>query len=113
MTEDRAREVLAGQMYAAGYRRSAEALREGSFNTLTTPAFNAMLAYAAEAVKAERAKWELMDVAIVRAVLHAYQRSMAPPDSGWGDMSYAKGSYDHLPGFKAALTAIREARDVE
>jgi hypothetical protein len=47
------------------------------------------------------------DVLIVRAVLHAHQRAMTPPDSGWGDMSYLKGSYDHLPVFEAALAAYR------
>ena len=46
-------------------------------------------------------------VLVVRAVLHAHQRAMTPPDSGWGNMSYAKGSYDHLPVFQAALAAYR------
>lgn len=49
------------------------------------------------------------DVLIVRAVLHAHQRAMTPPDSGWGDMSYARGSYDHLPVFQAALSAYKSA----
>lgn len=40
------------------------------------------------------------DVRAVRAILHAHQRAMTPPDSGWGDMSYLKGSYDHLPAFQ-------------
>jgi hypothetical protein len=47
------------------------------------------------------------DVLVVRAILHAHQRAMTPPDSGWGDMSYEKGSYDHLPTFQAALAAYR------
>jgi len=50
------------------------------------------------------------DVLAVRAILHAEQRAMTPPDSGWGDMSYEKGSYDHLPSFKAALAAYRSIR---
>lgn len=52
------------------------------------------------------------DVLVVRQVLHAQQRAMTPPDSGWGNMSFAKGSYDHLPEFQAALAAYRlAARD--
>ena len=47
------------------------------------------------------------DALIVRAILHAHQRTMTPPDSGWGDMSYLKGSYDHLDDFKAALAAYK------
>jgi hypothetical protein len=50
------------------------------------------------------------DVLVIRAVLHAHQRAGSPPDSGWGNMSYAKGSYDGLPSFKAALEAYRAAR---
>jgi len=50
------------------------------------------------------------DVLAVRTILHAEQRAMTPPDSGWGDMSYEKGSYDHLPSFKAALAAYRSIR---
>lgn len=50
------------------------------------------------------------DVLAVRAILHAEQRAMTPPDSGWGDMSYENGSYDHLPSFKAALAAYRSIR---
>ena len=50
------------------------------------------------------------DVLAVRAILHAEQRAMPPHDSGWGDMSYEKGSYDHLPSFKAALAAYRSIR---
>lgn len=53
------------------------------------------------------------DVQIVRDILHAHQRAMTPPDSGWGDMSYAKGSYDHLPTFKAALAAYKEKRGLQ
>lgn len=51
------------------------------------------------------------DVEIVRAVLHAHQRAMTPPDSGWGNMSYIKGSYDDLPVFQAALAAYRTVQD--
>lgn len=47
------------------------------------------------------------DVLVVRAILHAHQRSMSPPDSGWGDMSYIKGSYDYLPDFQKALAAYK------
>lgn len=47
------------------------------------------------------------DVTAVRQILHAHQRAMTPPDSGWGDMSYLTGSYDHLPVFQAALKAYR------
>lgn len=43
-----------------------------------------------------------------RKVLHAHQRAMTPPDSGWGNMSYEKGSYDHLDVFKAPRTALSE-----
>lgn len=50
------------------------------------------------------------DILVVRAVLHAYQRSMSPPDSGWGDMSYEKGSYDHIPAFQAALAAYKKVK---
>lgn len=52
------------------------------------------------------------DIIEVRAILHAHQRAMTPPDSGWGDMSYLKGSYDHLPTFKAALAAYRLLKEV-
>ena len=52
------------------------------------------------------------DVLAVRAILHAEQRAMTPPDSGWGDMSYENGSYDHLPSFKAALAAYRSIRTI-
>lgn len=48
-------------------------------------------------------------VLTVRAILHAHQRAMTPPDSGWGDMSYERGSYDHLPAFQAAIRAYEEA----
>lgn len=51
---------------------------------------------------------EDQDVLTVRAVLHSYQRSMSPPDSGWGNMSYLKGSYDHTDYFKAALAAYKK-----
>lgn len=47
------------------------------------------------------------DVLAVRKMLHAYQRAMTPPDSGWGNMSYLKGSYDDTDTFKAALAAYR------
>ena len=50
------------------------------------------------------------DLLAVRAILHAEQRAMPPHDSGWGDMSYENGSYDHLPSFKAALAAYRSIR---
>ena len=52
------------------------------------------------------------DVLAVRTILHAEQRAMTPPDSGWGDMSYENGSYDHLPSFKAALAAYRSIRTI-
>jgi len=32
---------------------------------------------------------------------------MTPPDSGWGDMSYKKGSYDHTAPFQAALAQFK------
>jgi hypothetical protein len=51
---------------------------------------------------------ENQDVLTVRAILHAHQRSMTPPDSGWGNMSYLKGSYDHTDTFKAALAAYKQ-----
>lgn len=51
------------------------------------------------------------DVLVLRAILHSHQRAMTPPDSGWGDMSYLKGSYDHLPAFQAALAAIKAAKE--
>ncbi len=47
------------------------------------------------------------DVLAVRAIMHAQQRATTPPDSDWGNMSYAKGSYDDTPQFKAALAAYR------
>jgi hypothetical protein len=47
------------------------------------------------------------DVLAVRKILHAYQRTMTPPDSGWGNMSYLMGSYDDTDTFKAALAAYR------
>jgi len=50
------------------------------------------------------------DVIAVRKIMHAQQRAMTPPDSGWGNMSYLKGSYDHTEPFKAALAAYREQR---
>ncbi len=50
------------------------------------------------------------DVLIVREVLHAHQRSMTPPDSGWGDMSYRRGSYDDLPAFQNALAAYKAGK---
>lgn len=43
-----------------------------------------------------------------RKVLHAHQRAMTPPDSGWGNMSYEKGSYDHLDVFKAPCQVLSE-----
>lgn len=43
---------------------------------------------------------------VTRSVLHAHQRAMTPPDSGWGNMSYEKGSYDDLPAFQAARAVI-------
>jgi len=49
------------------------------------------------------------DVLAVRAIMHAQQRAMTPPDSCWGNMSYAKGSYDDTPQFQAALAAYRAA----
>jgi hypothetical protein len=49
------------------------------------------------------------DVLAVRAIMHAQQRAMTPPDSGWGNMSYAKGSYDDTPQFQAALAAYRDS----
>lgn len=49
------------------------------------------------------------DVLTVRAIMHAQQRAMTPPDSGWGNMSYAKGSYDDTPQFQAALAAYRSS----
>ena len=49
------------------------------------------------------------DVLAVRKIMHAQQRAMTPPDSGWGNMSYLKGSYDDTEPFKAALAAYREA----
>lgn len=48
------------------------------------------------------------DVLAVRKIMHAQQRAMMPPDSGWGNMSYLKGSYDDTPQFQAALAAYRE-----
>ena len=48
------------------------------------------------------------DVKAVRKIMHAQQRAMTPPDSGWGNMSYLKGSYDDTAPFKAALAAYRE-----
>lgn len=45
---------------------------------------------------------------VVRTILHAHQRASDSSDSGWGDMSYAKGSYNHLPSFQAALKAYNE-----
>jgi hypothetical protein len=48
------------------------------------------------------------DVLAVRAILHAHQRAMTPPDSGWGNMSYLEGSYDDLPCFQAALAAFKD-----
>ncbi len=54
-----------------------------------------------------------LDVLAVRKILHAQQRAMAPPDSGWGNMSYERGSYDDLPTFKAALAAYRELKEPE
>jgi len=47
------------------------------------------------------------DVLVVRQIMHAQQRAMTPPDSGWGNMSYLKGSYDDTEPFKAALAAYR------
>lgn len=47
------------------------------------------------------------DVLVVRAILHAHQRASIAPHSGWGNMSYAKGSYDNYPQFQAALEAYR------
>lgn len=47
------------------------------------------------------------DVLAVRKIMHAQQRAMTPPDSGWGNMSYEKGSYDHTEQFQAALAAYR------
>lgn len=51
---------------------------------------------------------EPTDVEIVRAILHAHQRAYPSPDSGWGDMSFEKGSYDSLSTFQAALKAYRQ-----
>ena len=51
---------------------------------------------------------EDQDVLTVRAILHAHQRAMTPPDSGWGDMSYLKGSYDNSDYFKASLAAYKK-----
>jgi hypothetical protein len=50
------------------------------------------------------------DVVAVRKIMHAQQRAMTPPDSGWGNMSYLKGSYDDTEPFKAALAAYRDSR---
>jgi len=50
------------------------------------------------------------DVIAVRKIMHAQQRAMTPPNSGWGNMSYLKGSYDDTEPFKAALVAYREQR---
>lgn len=50
------------------------------------------------------------DVLVVREILHAHQRAMTPPDSGWGDMSYIKGSYDDLNDFKAALACFKASK---
>jgi len=50
------------------------------------------------------------DILAVRAIMHAQQRAMTPPDSGWGNMSYARGSYDDTESFKAALAAYRESK---
>jgi len=50
------------------------------------------------------------DVLAVREIMHAWQRSHTPPDSGWGNMSYVKGSYDDTPAFQAALKAYREKK---
>lgn len=47
------------------------------------------------------------DLVAVRAILHAHQRAMTPPDSGWGDMSYLKGSYDRHTAFVAAMRAYQ------
>jgi len=52
------------------------------------------------------------DVQIVRDILHAHQRAMTPPNGGWGDMSYAKGSYDHLPVFQSALAAYKRGMEL-
>ena len=46
------------------------------------------------------------DVLIVREIMHAQQRSMEPPPSGWGDMSSLKSSYHQ---FQAALVAFKAA----
>lgn len=80
----------------------AEALlRSGGFS----------LAYdMAEALRAYDPPKPDADVLAVRAILHAEHLAMTPPDSGWGGMSYEKGSYDHLPSFKAALAAYRSIR---
>ena len=69
------------------------------------------------AFSAGRGEWrppERMDpdVEEVRAILHAYQRSLTPPDSGWGNMSYLKGSYDDTKGFQEALSALRAIKAV-
>ena len=49
------------------------------------------------------------DILAVRAILHAAQRAV-PNDYPWGDMSYIKGSYDHLDAFKAALETYRKQK---
>ena len=68
-----------------------------------------LVASMADRLEAFHAKPPASDVEIVRAVLHAHKRAMTPPDSGWGNMSYLKGSYDDLPVFQAALAAYRAA----
>jgi hypothetical protein len=53
------------------------------------------------------------DVLAVRKIMHAQQRAMTPPDSGWGNMSYLKGSYDDTAPFQAALAAYRTAKEAD
>lgn len=49
------------------------------------------------------------DIQVVREILHASQRALMN-DSGWGNMSFQKGSYDDTPSFKAALAKYKELK---
>ena len=91
-----------------------EAAREiqSLYGTVTVETFNAKIGAVMVALRAYDAPKPDADVLAVRAILHAEQRAMPPHDSGWGDMSYENGSYDHLPSFKAALAAYRSIRTI-
>jgi hypothetical protein len=62
--EQQAREMLAAEFHAAGYRRSAEMLREGQTNSITEPALRAMLALA-DAPRPESASGEAVRYAAI------------------------------------------------